>query len=161
MKYLITVRHDQTRFNPTAAIFQPCSFALIINTKTMISKDYPLYTKLFLCVLVMDHPPCLCTYMVTASTMNTADADCIANLCRITLASKRQPLSAYCHCPPHWRLNHPISLLSVWFPCLQSVEVSSQVQHNKLLVLSFSILVFSSSVSGLGWSAPPWTSSLS
>jgi hypothetical protein len=50
--------------------------------------SYPLYTKLFLYVLVMDHPPCLCTYGHSQhNEMRTH-----ANLCRIALASKRQHL---------------------------------------------------------------------
>ncbi|OEL33196.1 hypothetical protein BAE44_0005788 [Dichanthelium oligosanthes] len=44
----------------------------------MINTDsYPLYTKLFLYALVMDHLVLLMYTMVTASTMNTADVDCM------------------------------------------------------------------------------------
>ncbi|OQU92594.1 hypothetical protein SORBI_3001G371500, partial [Sorghum bicolor] len=73
---LITVRHDQTHANSTAAIFQPCSFALIINTKTMISTDIiaTLFTQNYFYMCWSWFNLHAYVHMATASAMNTADA---------------------------------------------------------------------------------------
>ncbi|KAG0551103.1 hypothetical protein BDA96_01G394800 [Sorghum bicolor] len=77
LKDLITVRHDQTHANSTAAIFQPCSFALIINIKTMISTDIiaTLFTQNYFYMCWSWFNLHAYVHMATASTMNTADAD--------------------------------------------------------------------------------------
>ncbi|KAG2551869.1 hypothetical protein PVAP13_9KG446385 [Panicum virgatum] len=51
---IYTVRNEKTRFDSPGSYYQPCSFSLVISTKTMINTDsYTLYTKLFLYVLVI------------------------------------------------------------------------------------------------------------
>lgn len=77
--------------------FQPCSFSLVINTKTMIN-CYALYTKLFLCVLVPGSSLMLMYTMVTASTTNTVDADCMQTSGGATpLPLKGNLHGPYCH----------------------------------------------------------------